>query len=65
LIGGVILVGFTYLFGLRSTLVHTLVVATFALTIAMVLFIIGSLDYPLRGDVLVRPDAFFSVLDRF
>jgi uncharacterized membrane protein len=49
LIGGVILVGFTYLFGLRSTLVHTLVVATFPLTIAMVLFIVGSREYPLRG----------------
>jgi hypothetical protein len=31
LIGGVILVGFTYLFGLQSTLVHTLMVAALAL----------------------------------
>jgi cation transporter-like permease len=65
LIGGVILVGFTYQFGLRSTLVHTLMVAALALTIALVLFTVGVLDYPFRGDVRVRPDAFLSVLERF
>ncbi len=65
LIGGVIVVGFTYLFGLRSTLVHTLMVAALALTIALVLFTVGALDYPFRGDVRVRPDAFLSVLERF
>jgi hypothetical protein len=65
LIGGVILVGFTYLFGLQSTLVHTLMVAALALTIALVLFTEGALDYPFRGDIRVRPDAFLSVLNRF
>jgi hypothetical protein len=58
-------VGFTYLFGLRSTTVHTLMVAALALTIALVLFIVGALDYPFRGDVRVGPDAFESVLERF
>ncbi|MBA2713568.1 MAG: DUF4239 domain-containing protein, partial [Rubrobacteraceae bacterium] len=53
LLGGVIVVGFTYLFGLRSTTVHTLMVAALALTIALVLFTIGALDYPFRGDVRV------------
>lgn len=65
LIGGVIVVAFTYLFGLRSTLVHTLMVAALALTIALVLFTVGALDYPFKGDVRVRPDAFLSVLERF
>ncbi len=65
LIGGVIVVGFTYLFGLRSTLVHTFMVAALALTIALVLFTVGALDYPFKGDVRVRPDAFLSVLERF
>ena len=35
LIGGVIVVAFTYLFGLQSTLVHTLMVAALAVTIAL------------------------------
>ena len=64
-IGGVIVVGFTYLFGLRSTAVHTLMVAALALTVALVLFTVGALDYPYRGDVRVGPDAFVSVLERF
>ncbi len=65
LMGGVVTVGFTYLFGLRSTTVHTLMVAALALTIALVLFTIGALDYPFRGDVRVGPGAFQSVLERF
>ncbi len=65
LVGGVIVVGFTYLFGLRSTVVHTLMVAALALTISLVLFIVGALDYPFEGDVRVGPDAFESVLGRF
>jgi hypothetical protein len=63
--GGVVTVGFTYLFGLRNTRVHILMVAALALTIALVLFTIGALDYPFRGDVRVGPDAFESVLERF
>ena len=65
LIGGMIVVSFTYLFGMRSTVVHTLMVAALALTIALVLFIVGALDYPFRGDVRVGPDAFESVLESF
>jgi len=65
LVGGVIVVGFTYLFGLRSTVVPTLMVAALALTISLVLFIVGALDYPFEGDVRVGPDAFESVLGRF
>ncbi|HET7270458.1 MAG TPA: DUF4239 domain-containing protein [Rubrobacter sp.] len=65
IMGGTIVVGFTYLFGLRSTRVHTLMVGALALTIALVLFTIGALDYPFRGDVRVGPGAFQSVLERF
>jgi hypothetical protein len=40
-------------------------VAALALTIALVLFTVGALDYPFKGDIRVRPDAFLSVLERF
>jgi hypothetical protein len=46
LLGGVIVVGFTYLFGLDNTLVHTLMVGALAAVIALSLFTVGALDYP-------------------
>ncbi len=65
LVGGVITVGFTYLFGLRSTTVHVLMVAALALVIGLVLFTVAALDYPFRGDVRIGPEAFEQVLGRF
>jgi hypothetical protein len=65
LVGGVITVGFTYLFGLRSTTVHVLMVAALALVIGLVLFTVAALDYPFRGSVRIGPEAFEQVLGRF
>jgi hypothetical protein len=65
LVGGVITVGFTYLFGLRSTVVHVLMVAALALIIGLVLFTVAALDYPFRGDVRIGPEAFEQALGRF
>jgi hypothetical protein len=65
IVGGVITVGFTYLFGLENTLVHTLMVAALALTISLTLFTVAALDYPFKGDVRIHPDAFEQVLERF
>jgi Ca2+/Na+ antiporter len=63
--GAIITVGFTYLFGLDDTTTHTLMVAMLALIIGLVLFTIGSLEYPFRGVVQVGPDSFELVLKRF
>ena len=60
-----ITVGFTYLFGLRSNLAHTLMVAALTAVLAMVLFTIGALEYPFSGSVQLPPSAFELVLDRF
>jgi len=65
LVGGVIEVGFTYLFGLQSTTVHVLMVAALALVIGLVLFTVAALDYPFRGDIRIGPDSFDKVLGRF
>jgi uncharacterized membrane protein len=62
--GGVITIAFTYLFGLESTTVHTLMVAALAVVLALSLFTIAALDYPFRGDVSIHPDAFEQVLER-
>src|SRR5215208_6172732 len=65
IVGGVEVVGFTYLFGLESTTVHVLMVASLTLIIALVLFTVAALDYPFKGDVRIGPDAFEQVLERF
>jgi hypothetical protein len=65
IVGGVEVVGFTYLFGLESTTVHVLMVASLTLVIALVLFTVAALDYPFKGDVGIGPDAFEQVLGRF
>jgi cation transporter-like permease len=64
-VGGIFVVGFTYLFGLENTLVHTLMVAALALIISLVLFTIGVLEYPFSGGVRVGPEPFEVVLERF
>jgi hypothetical protein len=65
IVGGVEVVGFTYLFGLQSTTVHVLMVVSLTLVIALVLFTVAALDYPFKGDVRIGPDAFEQVLGRF
>jgi hypothetical protein len=63
--GAIVTIGFTYLFGLDDTTTHTLMVALLALVIGLVLFTIGSLEYPFAGAVRLGPDAFELVLERF
>jgi hypothetical protein len=65
ILGGVITIAFTYLFGLENTLVHTLMVASLALIIALSLFSVAALDHPFKGDVRVHPDSFEQDLERF
>lgn len=64
LVGGLIVVGFTYLFGLENSTVHTLMVGALASIIALALFTVGALDYPFGTGVQVQPAAFELTLDR-
>ena len=63
-LGGVITVGFTYLFGLENTGSHRLMVAAVAGLIALVLFTVDSLEHPFSGGTRVGPEAFELVLER-
>jgi uncharacterized membrane protein YraQ (UPF0718 family) len=63
--GAIVVVGFTYLFGLDNTLSHKLMVAALALVISSILFSIGLLEYPFSGGVRVGPEAFELALERF
>jgi ABC-type branched-subunit amino acid transport system permease subunit len=65
LVGGVITVGFTYLFGLTSTRVHTLMVVTLTTVIASILVTIYALEHRFSGDIQLTPEAFEVALQRF
>lgn len=62
LIGGIITVAFTYLFGLKNTTSHMLMVAALTAILAFILFTINSLEHPFSGDVRVTPAAFELML---
>ena len=64
-VGGVITVSFTYLFGLKSNLAHALMVAALTLLICAILFTIGEFNYPFSGIVEIRLEAFREVLRSF
>ena len=63
--GAVVVVGFTYLFGLRNSWAHRLMVMSLTAVIALVLFTIGVMEYPFSGGARVDPGAFELILERF
>ncbi len=63
--GAVVAVGFTYLFGLRNTWAHRLMVMSLTAVIALVLFTVGVMEHPFSGGVHLEPDAFELILERF
>jgi len=65
IVGGILVVGFAYLFGMENTWAHALMVASLAGVIALVLFTIAALDHPFTGGARVGPEAFELVLNRF
>jgi uncharacterized membrane protein len=65
ILGGVVTVAFTYLFGLENSLVHLLMVAALALIVSMSLFTVAALDYPFKGDIRIHPSAYENDLGRF
>src|SRR5215203_3720557 len=64
-VGGVITVSFTYLFGLKSNVAHALMVAALTLLICGILFTIAEFNNPFSGPVEIRPEAFREVLRSF
>jgi hypothetical protein len=61
-IGGVLTVAFTYLFGIEPAWLHAVPVAGLAILVSLILHVIGVLDYPFNSGVQVQPDAFEQVL---
>ena len=63
--GAVVAVGFTYLFGLRNSWAHRLMVMSLTAVIVLVLFTIGVMEYPFSGGARLEPEAFELILERF
>src|ERR671920_438986 len=63
--GAVVAVGFTYLFGMRNTWAHRLMVMSLTAVITLVLFTIGVMEHPFSGGASLEPEAFDLILERF
>jgi hypothetical protein len=62
---GVITIGFSFLFGTKSTTAHVLMTSGLAMTIGLVLISILALEEPFAGLTRVDPEAFEQVADIF
>jgi hypothetical protein len=62
--GAVIMVLFTYFFGLRSIRAQVGMTALMTATITLNLFLINAIDYPFSGGLRIEPEAFRQVLEK-
>jgi hypothetical protein len=65
IVGAVVTISFTYLFGFDRTVMQQLMIGALTLVIALDLYLIVALDYPFRGGISVQPDAFRVLLGTF
>lgn len=63
-IGGILTVAFTFLFGVEPPWFHRVAIAALTVVIVLVLYTIYRIEYPFTGEVRVRPDAFELVLQK-
>jgi hypothetical protein len=64
IVGGVITVAFTFLFGLESPRLHMLAVAALTVVVSLILYTVAVLEYPFDGSLRAKPTAFELVLNR-
>jgi hypothetical protein len=62
--GAVLTVGFAFGFGVERGQSHAMMVATLAASVALLLFIVWSLNHAFRGDVRIEPEPFRLVLEQ-
>jgi hypothetical protein len=60
-IGGALTTAFTYLFGFKNFCLHLTMTGALAALLALVIVLIVALDWPLRGEVGVPPEAYVYV----
>ena len=64
ILGAVLTIGFTYLFGLSNTLAHALMVLSLTALVVGSLILIKEMNYPFNGVTKIEPTAFQVFLDR-
>jgi len=64
IVGGVLTVVFTFLFGIETPWLHIAAVAALAMMVSLILYTIAVLDYPFNGNLRVGSEAFELVLRR-
>jgi hypothetical protein len=62
LFGGLLTVGFTYLFGFESFGLHLTMTGAVAAALALIVVLIIALDWPFRGEISVTPEAYEIVV---
>ena len=65
IVGAVVTVAFTCLFGFERTVMQQLMIGGLSFLIGLVLFLILALDFPYRGSISVTPEAFQGLLETF
>jgi len=65
IVGAAVTIGFTMIFGLRSALLHTIMTASLAALIGVLLLVAVAIDHPFAGDVAVHPAPLERVLVDF
>jgi len=63
--GALLTVGFAYNFGVERSQSHTLMVTILAASVALLLFLVTSLDFAFQGDVRIEPEPFQLILEQF
>jgi hypothetical protein len=61
ILGGVITVAFSFFFGMPSMAMHYTMTGLLAASMALVMVLIVSLDWPFRGEVSISPAAYLAV----
>jgi hypothetical protein len=64
ILGSVLTVGYSFLFGLANFWAHLLIAAPLGVMVVFVLIVIDQLNHPFGGLVAVEPDAFHVFLNR-
>jgi type IV secretory pathway VirB2 component (pilin) len=64
-VGAAVTIGFAMIFGMSSTLLHTLMIASLTALIGVLLFVSVAIDHPFAGDIAVSPAPLERVLEDF
>ena len=64
LFGSALIVMYAYFMGIGNFRAHLAMTAIVGASIGLVIFLIVAMDYPFRGDIGIKPDAFVHVRDR-